>query len=157
MTLHVPDNDCVRARESISAELDFELSELDFARLSAHLRNCPACASQAREAAAITAQLRAAPLELPELEIWVPRRSRTAGALRTAPVRIAAAAATVAAAAVLTFAAGHDAATTGSHVKSAAQPQARAAAPHVVDVGLLAMLRDARSRKQSRVGRLIFV
>jgi predicted anti-sigma-YlaC factor YlaD len=157
MTLHVPHNDCVQARELVSAELDFELSELDSARLSAHLRKCPACASQAREAAAITAQLRAAPLELPALEIWVPRRRRTAGALRTASVRIAAAAATVAAAAVLTSVAVHDAATTGSHSKPAGPPKARAAAPDVVDVGLLAMLRDDRSRQTSPKGRLIFV
>ena len=40
MLSQVPPNDCLRARESISARLDGELSELGVARLAAHLRGC---------------------------------------------------------------------------------------------------------------------
>ncbi len=152
----VPPSDCVRARESISAQLDFELSELDSARLSAHLRECPACSAHAHELAVITHHLRATPLERPELEFWLPQRRLTA-ALRT-PVRgAAAAAAVVVVAAGLSFVAGHEAASNGPEAGAAARPQASAPRADVVEQQVLAMLRDARSRRSLPAGRLIFV
>ena len=161
-------SDCVRARESISAQLDFEPSELDSARLSAHLRNCSACSTHARELAAIAAHLRATPLERPELELWLPRRRLTV-ALRMAPVRAAAAAAVLVMAATLSLVAGHRAATSGGEASTSGIPAALSgppphssagvAAPHadVVDRQVLAMRRDARSPHGFSAGRLIFV
>jgi predicted anti-sigma-YlaC factor YlaD len=159
----------VRARESISAQLDSEPSELDSARLSAHLRECPACSSHAHELAAIAAHLRTTPLERPDFELWLPRRRLTA-ALRVAPMRAAAAAAVLLMAATLTLIAGHRAATSGDHGTTSALPAATrgphaafvrqgVAPPHadVVERQVLAMRRDARSRHGLSAGRLIFV
>lgn len=89
----IPSDDCTLARESISAQLDGELPELDFARLSAHLRDCPACAYYARELTAITSGLRAAPLEQPGRPVVVrrPRRLLPAWAASAAAVALVAA------------------------------------------------------------------
>jgi len=89
----IPSDDCTLARESISAQLDGELPELDFARLSAHLRDCPACAYYARELAAITAGLRAAALEQPECPVVLrrPRRLLPVWAASAAAVALVAA------------------------------------------------------------------
>lgn len=97
----VPPNDCLRARESISARLDGELSELGAARLRAHLRACPDCAAYAGGVGATTALLREAPLETPTIEIALPARRRMPG-LQVA----AAAAAAVAIAATSSFVLG---------------------------------------------------
>ena len=97
----IPPNDCLRARESISARLDGELSELGAARLAAHLRACPECSAYASGVDEVARLLRAAPLERPTIEIALPVRRRLAG------VRIAAAAAAaVAIAAGSSFALG---------------------------------------------------
>jgi predicted anti-sigma-YlaC factor YlaD len=146
--------DCRRARESISAQLDSEQAELDSARLSAHLRNCAACSSLARELAAITVHLRAAQLERPELEIWLPRRPMAA-ALRTARVCAAAAAAVVIAAG-LSFVAGHYAAVSLPHASTIVRPGVSAPRADLIERRVLAMLREARSRPSRREGRLIF-
>jgi predicted anti-sigma-YlaC factor YlaD len=156
MSPSVPPSDCQRARESISAQLDGELSELGSARLSVHLRDCPACSAHAQELAAIAAELRVAPLDRPEFEIWLPRRRVTAP-LRTAPVRIAAAAAVMVLAASLSFVAGHEVAGGGPGATTAARPLVNTPRADVVEQQVLAMLRDARSRRRSPVGRLIFV
>ncbi|MGZ4412184.1 MAG: zf-HC2 domain-containing protein [Gaiellaceae bacterium] len=58
----------MNAREAASARLDGEVSELDVARLGAHLLVCPACRAYAAAIAGIAAELRAAPLEWPSLE-----------------------------------------------------------------------------------------
>src|SRR5438270_10198424 len=97
----VPPNDCLRARESISARLDDELSELGAARLAAHLRICPECSAYAGGVGAVAGLLRSAPLELPDVEIALPPRRRMPG-LQVA----AAAAAAVAVAAGSSFALG---------------------------------------------------
>ncbi|MEN3343184.1 MAG: hypothetical protein V7644_2588 [Actinomycetota bacterium] len=97
----VPPNECLRARESASARLDDELSELGAARLAAHLRACPDCRAYAGQLGPMTELLRAAPLELPELEVVLPLRRRIP-ALRAA----VAAAAVVAVAAGSSFALG---------------------------------------------------
>ncbi len=92
----------MRARESVSARLDGELSELEAAGLDDHLRGCVDCSAFARELHALGAQLRAAPLERPEIEVFVPARRRPLVRLQTA----AAAAAIVAVAAGSSFAVG---------------------------------------------------
>jgi anti-sigma factor RsiW len=92
----------MRARESVSARLDGELSELEAAGLDDHLRGCVDCSAFARELHALGAELRAAPLERPEIEVFVPDRRRPLVRLQTA----AAAAAIVAVAAGSSFAVG---------------------------------------------------
>lgn len=88
----VPPDDCRRARASMSARLDGELSELGEARLTAHLRACPACAAYALEVAAIATRMRQAALERPGRPIEI-RRRRGIGASAAAAVAVAAAAA----------------------------------------------------------------
>ena len=44
-----PATDCASARESVSAQLDGELSEPELDRLETHLRLCPACTAWAEE------------------------------------------------------------------------------------------------------------
>jgi predicted anti-sigma-YlaC factor YlaD len=93
------------AREAASARLDGEASELDAARLEAHLLACPGCRAYAWGIAGVAAELRAAPLERPRAELGmsslgVPRRRRM-------PVSAAAAAvALVAAVTGISFAVG---------------------------------------------------
>ena len=45
---------CESAREQLSRQLDHELSELDHARLDAHLEQCAACRAFAAEIGAVT-------------------------------------------------------------------------------------------------------
>lgn len=70
-------NECARARESVSADLDRELNELDQRRLHAHLRVCADCSVWAERVQATTVQLREAPFEAPPAVAFdVPRRGR---------------------------------------------------------------------------------
>ena len=82
--------ECARARESVSADLDRELQELDLRRLQAHLRVCADCSAWAEVVTATTTQLREAPLEAsPAVSFEPRRRSRTwrvNPALAVAPV-----------------------------------------------------------------------
>jgi anti-sigma factor RsiW len=131
MLTPIPPTECSRARESTSAQLDHELSELDSARLSAHLRDCPACTAYALETAAIAARLRTAALEQPGRPIELPQRQR----LR---VTARAAAAAVAVAAGASLALGH-ALGSGSPRPSAARgPVVREPIPTSVVRGLRA-------------------
>jgi predicted anti-sigma-YlaC factor YlaD len=68
--------DCDRARESVSAELDGELPELERERLLAHLRACAGCSAWAAEVEDSTLLLREASLEAPVGSIALPRRAR---------------------------------------------------------------------------------
>lgn len=95
MLTPVPPTDCVRARESVSAQLDGELSELETLRLDLHLRECPACAAWAQHVREATTQLRQAPLELPSVSVALPGPARR----RTGALALAGAAAAMAAAA----------------------------------------------------------
>ena len=88
---------CGRTRELVSLELDGELSELESARLQAHLEECAACRELKAELAGLTLSLRAAPLETLERPIMLPHR--TGVSLR--PLQVGAAAAAVAVAAGL--------------------------------------------------------
>jgi predicted anti-sigma-YlaC factor YlaD len=153
----VPSSECLRARESISAQLDLELSEFDSARLATHLRECPDCSAHARRLASIAAELRAAPPELPELEIWLPQR-RLSVAMRAAPLRVAAVAAALVVGAGLSFVVGHNAASGGRHATApAGPPQTGPAAGDLMENQVLAILRHARLRDSRPAGRLIFV
>jgi putative zinc finger protein len=106
MLTPVPPTDCMLARESASARLDNELSELENARLDAHLRGCAECLAYAEEIGAIAVRLRAAALERPAERIVLPRRRVFSGARLQAGVA-AAAVAVVAAVAGSSFTLGH--------------------------------------------------
>lgn len=82
--------DCEQVRGHISAGLDGELSEVEGARVEAHLGSCAACrefSGRVREAANV---LRAAPLEDLDFAIVLP--SRRLAVARRIPVAAAAAA-----------------------------------------------------------------
>jgi anti-sigma factor RsiW len=147
MLTPIPPTECSRARESMSAQLDGELSELGSARLSAHLRDCPACTAYALEVAAIAARLRTAPLEQPERPIALPR-------LRPFPVTARVAAAAVAVAAAVSLALGNLA----GHGSSRAPAVDRAVIPTSVVRGLradLVAVPDARPGKARRMGQTV--
>ncbi|HZT94412.1 MAG TPA: zf-HC2 domain-containing protein [Gaiellaceae bacterium] len=71
--------DCPRARESVSAQLDRELPELELDRLENHLRVCPECSTWAEQVRDLTVRLREAALEVPAEGFGFvrPRRSRS--------------------------------------------------------------------------------
>jgi predicted anti-sigma-YlaC factor YlaD len=106
MLTPVPPTDCMLARESASARLDNELSELENARLDAHLRGCAECLAYAEEIGAIAVRLRAAALERPAERFVLPRRRVFSGVRLQAAVA-AAAVAVVAAVAGSSFTLGH--------------------------------------------------
>jgi anti-sigma factor RsiW len=89
-----PATDCSRARESVSAQLDGELSELELDRLETHLRICPACTVWAEEVRDLTLQLREAALEEPAHRFALARLRR--GWRVSSAVAVASAAAVVA-------------------------------------------------------------
>jgi predicted anti-sigma-YlaC factor YlaD len=89
MLIPVPPSECMRAREAASERLDGELSEIETARLDAHLRGCAPCREFAGHAEAVTAELRAAPLERPAALTFEPRRRRV-GTLRISSAAAAA-------------------------------------------------------------------
>lgn len=89
--MDISGKECARARESVSADLDSELQELDLRRLQAHLRVCADCSAWAEVVRATAIQLREAPLEAPVAIAFEPprRRGRTwraIPALALAPV-----------------------------------------------------------------------
>ena len=51
--MDISGTDCVLARESVSADLDGELSELDLRRLQTHLRVCADCSAWAEHVTAL--------------------------------------------------------------------------------------------------------
>ncbi|MHB8468880.1 MAG: zf-HC2 domain-containing protein [Gaiellaceae bacterium] len=105
MLTPVPPTECMGARESASARLDGELSELEAARLDGHLRDCAECRAYAGEIGEVAGLLRAAALERPGRELSLPRQPY---------VRVRAAGAAAAAAAVLVAAAGASLALSGA-------------------------------------------
>jgi predicted anti-sigma-YlaC factor YlaD len=75
---------CSEARAYTSIELDEELSELEAARLRAHLTACPSCALWADRAGALALLIREAESEEPAATVRVPSRRvnlRHAGAV----------------------------------------------------------------------------
>jgi predicted anti-sigma-YlaC factor YlaD len=150
MLTPIPPTECSRARESMSAQLDGELSELGSARLSAHLRDCPACGAYALELATVTSRLRTAPLEQPERPIALPQRRR--------PIRVTArvAAAAVAVAAGASLALGN----LVGHSASRAPAAVRAPIPTSVVRGLRAdriAVPDAGPTRARRMGRTVIL
>ena len=67
---------CNRYRRAVSLELDGELSEFERVFLTRHGAHCAACQRFKADAAAITRDLRSAPLEVPRLRVSVARRRR---------------------------------------------------------------------------------
>ena len=65
---------CDSAREQLSRRLDHELSELDCARLDAHLEQCAECRAFGAEIRGATKALREAPLEEARFHVSIPRR-----------------------------------------------------------------------------------
>ena len=106
--MDISGKECARARESVSADLDCELQELDLRRLEAHLRDCADCSAWAGSVRATTAQLREAPFERPAAAVFdLPRSGRAwrvGSALVVAPVGAVAA---LAAGVVLSLGAAH--------------------------------------------------
>ncbi len=90
----LPSNDCDRLREQVSASLDGELSQLESARLHAHLARCASCRSFAAAAGAASQLLQSTPLEELQFPVALPSRRRVAAA-RKLQVAAAAAALTV--------------------------------------------------------------
>jgi len=90
MLTPVPPSECMRARAAVSGRLDDELTELEAARLDVHLRHCPDCRTFAAQTAAITAELRRAPLEVPLAPAFSPRRRTRVSALRVQVAAVAA-------------------------------------------------------------------
>lgn len=84
---------CDRARNWLSLRLDGELSELEQALLAAHLARCEACRRFEGDVVALTAALRAAPVERLERPVALPR-----GRVAVTPLRVGVAAALAAAA-----------------------------------------------------------
>ena len=82
-------SDCALARESISADLDGELQELDLRRLQAHLHVCAVCSEWAGRAKATTTKMREAPVEAPVAAVFAlsgrRRTWRVSPALAIAP------------------------------------------------------------------------
>lgn len=153
----IPPSECMRARESVSARLDGELSELEAAGLDDHLRACAECSADARELHALSVELRAASLEQPQIEVFVPARRRPLVRLRTA----AAAAAIVAVAAGSAFAVGG---VVGVHGGPAAITLTGAAGSDFLSIQadsneqhILAMVRHLAPSEPLRVGGVIAV
>jgi predicted anti-sigma-YlaC factor YlaD len=69
--------DCARARESVSVQLDGELSDHALDRLETHLRICPECSTWAEQVRNTTRLLREASLEEPVHRLVLPRSRRS--------------------------------------------------------------------------------
>jgi predicted anti-sigma-YlaC factor YlaD len=98
--------DCERARALASLAVDGELSEVDEARLGAHLRACRECERRINDIRALTEALRAAPLEEPARRVVVRARVARPARARRLVARGALAATLAAAAAGLGVLAG---------------------------------------------------
>ena len=82
--------ECARVRESISAQLDGELTDHELDSLEMHISVCPACSAWAEEVQDLTHRLREAQPAEPAIAFALPRRRRTRA---SAPVALVAAAA----------------------------------------------------------------
>ena len=135
---------CDRIRELCSAALDGELSELDGARVQAHLATCAPCAAFAATAAGTSRLVRATPLEEPAIPIVLPgRRLAVARKLQV-----------VAAAAAVTMTIGLSAAvgTLGTAPSVRHSPSARASAKlRFPDQELKMLDRASQARTHTRL------
>jgi predicted anti-sigma-YlaC factor YlaD len=79
--MNIAGTECARARESVSADLDCELHELDLRRLKAHLGVCADCSAWAESIKSTTVRLRETPFAAPPaFELPHRRRVRRIGA-----------------------------------------------------------------------------
>jgi len=142
MLIPVPPSECARAREAVSGQLDEELSELEEARLDAHLLRCPACREFAAQAAAITAELRRAPLEAVPAPVFMASRRPRVAALSIQAAAVAAVAVAAAGSLVLGRMVGGD---TGrpQFTTSARTTAIDSATKAAVEAKLLALLPNA--------------
>jgi predicted anti-sigma-YlaC factor YlaD len=76
MAMHPRPANCERARAWVSLRLDGELSELEEALLTAHLRGCAVCSGYEDSVCAAVVTLRAQPPKTLEHPVAVPGRSR---------------------------------------------------------------------------------
>lgn len=149
MLTAVPPSDCQRAREAVSAQLDGELSELGSARLSAHLRECDACAAYALDLASISTRLRTAPLERPQTSVELPARRRPA-------LQLAAVAAAVVAVAASSLALGHALGSSGPSAPTATRSvTAPTLGQDIVNQHILALERRLPRSGSLRTGPLL--
>ena len=116
-------DDCLRARECASLRLDEQLSELESARLEAHLVRCDDCRALVGGMTAAADALRAAPLEPAPFRFELPRRGVAPYALRAASIAAVAAVTLIALVSSFQLQAGGD----------------RSAAPARVDRALLGL------------------
>jgi hypothetical protein len=72
--VQLPATVCARARESVSAQLDGELSPHELDHLENHLLICPECSAWADQVRGVTARLREATLEVPAERFGLSRR-----------------------------------------------------------------------------------
>jgi anti-sigma factor RsiW len=135
---------CDRMRELFSASLDGELSELDEARLNAHLAACAGCHAYAETTVAASRLLRERPLEEMTVPIVVPGR-RLAVARK---LQVAAAAAAVAATVGLSAAVGTIGRPSASHPARSATPSANLRFP---DQELRMLQRTSQARSHPRL------
>lgn len=98
------DRGCDRAHAWASLGLDEELSELERARLDAHLARCRTCAREVSQMRAVARLMRETPPEIPSEPVFVARSSH---AHRPIGLRVAIAATLAVAAAGLGVVAGH--------------------------------------------------
>jgi anti-sigma factor RsiW len=124
--------------------LDDELSELENVRLDIHLRDCAHCRAYAREIAAVAAELRAAPLDVPRFQVFVQRRRPRLGVQSAAVAAVG----LVAAVAGSSFAVGRvvGARDGGAKVIVTAAPDASSIRADSVQQHVLAMLARAPAR-----------
>jgi hypothetical protein len=108
---------CDRMRELFSGSLDTELSELDDARLQAHLAACAECLAYANASESATRLIRQTPLEDIGVPIVIPGR-RLAGARK---LQITAAAAAVVVTVGLSAAIGTLSGPSSHHTQRASQ------------------------------------
>jgi anti-sigma factor RsiW len=85
---------CEHVREQLSLALDGETSQLEGARIDAHLAACASCRAFGAEIGAATRVIRAAPLEEPSVPLSIPMPRRLArrafqGAVAAAVVLVA--------------------------------------------------------------------
>jgi predicted anti-sigma-YlaC factor YlaD len=153
MLTPVPPTDCMQAREAASLRLDHELSELGAARLDVHLEDCGPCRAYAREIAAISSEIRGAPLEQPRVEVFVQRARRRPGTQAAAVAAVG----LVAAVAGSSFALGR---VVGDHgqtttVLATSAPDAPSIRADSTQQHVLALLRGAVEPDRLSSGRVI--
>jgi predicted anti-sigma-YlaC factor YlaD len=72
--MQLPETVCARARESVSAQLDGELSAHELDHVENHLLICPECSAWAEQVRGLTARLREVTLEVPAERFGLSRR-----------------------------------------------------------------------------------